>query len=187
MMQTSHLRSRSAWIILSLVGALLSGCVFAARPRWQAAWNDPWRDGWLDPGVPAAAPMPPAAAQLNASPVGVGGAGQTWVDGHYEWRDQQYTWVQGHWANPPQPGWVWQQPAWHQNQWHRGYWHDPNAPVDNVYVQGAAHAPWNGHHALPIAQPVTLSSGSVIAQPAHAGGAVGSGGTAVGPVATPVR
>jgi hypothetical protein len=182
-MQTPLVRSLSVCAMIALVGALSTGCVFAARPRWQSTWNDPWHNGWLDPGVPANTPMPPAA-QLDTTPVGVGGGGQTWVDGHYEWMNGQYTWVQGHWGRPPQPGWVWQQPAWNQGQWHRGYWHDPGAPVSNVYVQGA-HGHWNGHHGPPVAQPVTLSTGAVIAQPTGGGVAQPIGGA--GPIATPVR
>lgn len=179
-------RSRLGW--LALLAVVASGCVFTARPRWQATWNDPWHQGWLDPGV-VPAPAPPVAAQLEPTPVGVGGAGQTWVSGHYERIDQRYEWIAGHWANPPQPGWQWQQPSWHRGQWYRGYWHAPNDPVASVYAagQGQWNADWQQPHALPVAQPVNLSSGAVVVRPTTGSTAVIGAGSAIAAVATPVR
>ncbi|MBL8678178.1 MAG: YXWGXW repeat-containing protein [Myxococcales bacterium] len=173
---------------------LCSSCIIG-RPRWQATWNDPWHNGWLDPGQPVAAQAPPAAVQVQGGPVGVGGAGQVWVDGHYEWIDQRYTWVDGHWANPPQPGWEWQQPAWHNGRWHRGFWHARNAQIDPVYTQhhGAWNPGWHGNaHATPVAHPVTLETAQPVAQPVATpvGGSVTFGASVsggVGAVATPVR
>jgi hypothetical protein len=196
------MNDRARPLTIAMLIALVSapGCIFTARPRWQATWDDPWRNGWLDPGEPVVAQEPPPAVHLNTSPVGVGAAGQVWIDGHYEWINNRYTWIDGHWVFPPQPGWVWQQPAWHNGRWHRGYWHAPNVHVPSVYAH--AHGHWNpGWHgqavATPVAQPVTLTAGQSFARPvggvvarpvgASVNASVTVQGSFGGAVATPVR
>ncbi len=91
--------------------------------------------------MPIAAPMPPAAPMQTWGPVGVGHPGQSWVEGHYDWVNQQYRWIPGHWDNPPQPGMGWQQPAWQGNQWMPGFWRASTTAVPPAYE--AARGAWN--------------------------------------------
>ncbi len=160
---------RASRPIFAIVAILtLSTACATVRQRWQPTWPDPWRNGWLDPGEPVVAQTPPAAEQLDSGPIGVGTAGQVWVEGHYEWVDQHYTWIAGHWATPPQTGWTWQQPAFHNGRWRRGYWHTRNAQVDPSYLegQGAWNPGWHGDaHSTPVAHPVTLSTSQSTPQP----------------------
>lgn len=39
--------------------------------------------------------------------------GRVWVEGHYAWRNGEYTWVQGHWQRA-QRDMVWRQAEWVQ-------------------------------------------------------------------------
>jgi len=112
--------------------------------------------------MPMAAPMPPAAPLQTWGPVGVGAPGQSWVEGHYDWVNNQYRWLPGHWDNPPQPGWGWQQPAWQGNQWMPGFWRAPTAAVPPAYQ--AARGAWNpgGLLGAPPTQTVVVSPNGVI-------------------------
>lgn len=84
---------------------------------------------------------PPQAVVQTTGPVGMGGQGQVWVDGHYEWQGSNYVWIDGSWSMPPQAGYTWQQPAYYNNQWYGGYWRAQNQQVPTYYNQGNGY--WN--------------------------------------------
>jgi hypothetical protein len=49
--------------------------------------------------------------------------GYVWVEGHYVW-EGRWTWVEGAWVQPPQPGAYWVDGRWDgpSQQWVEGHW-----------------------------------------------------------------
>jgi len=68
---------------------------------------------------------PPAPRYYGA--VGVApGPGYVWTDGYWDWRNRNWSWVDGRWMRPPRAGAVWVRPEWRREgrgyRFHRGHW-----------------------------------------------------------------
>jgi hypothetical protein len=54
------------------------------------------------------------------------GAGFVWTDGYWDWRGNNWHWMNGRWQRPPRPRAVWVAPMWRQDggrwRFHRGRW-----------------------------------------------------------------
>lgn len=148
----------------------------------QVNWGAP-------PGAIVVSAPPPVAVMNNSGPMGMGAAGQVWIDGHYEWRGNNYMWMNGHWENPPQQGLVWQQPAYNGNQWYPGYWRTQNVQVPEIYINGNGR--WNAGYTAGVSLGANVG-GTVVNTNNVGGGATvrvngGSVGVGVGVgVAPPV-
>lgn len=68
------------------------------------------------------APPPPRYGAVGYAP----GPGYAWTDGYWDWRGNNWNWVQGRWVRPPHRSAVWVAPSWRQEgrswRFHRGYW-----------------------------------------------------------------
>lgn len=167
--------------VVVLTAVFASGCL-VGRGAWGSSWGAP---------EPVFAAQPPPAPISAVGPVGAGAPGHAWVDGHYDFRNGQYVWVNGHWERPPQPGWAWQQPAWHDNRWNPGFWHAPQAAVPPMYTHNGAWNPgWNARGGAVIATPAPSMGGVGVvggAGPTYVAPARPMGGMAGAAVAVPVR
>ena len=68
---------------------------------------------------------PPAPRYYGA--VGVApGAGFVWTNGYWDWRGNNWAWVDGRWVRPPHSRAVWVSPEWrregHGYRFHKGHW-----------------------------------------------------------------
>jgi len=54
------------------------------------------------------------------------GPGYIWTDGYWDWRANNWAWVNGEWRRPPRRGAVWVRPEWRHEgrgyRFHRGHW-----------------------------------------------------------------
>ena len=71
------------------------------QPTYYAPENEPEVDAMMAPPPVQAEAIPPAPAP-----------GFVWQAGYWRWNGAQYMWIGGHWQQPPQAGYVWQQPRW---------------------------------------------------------------------------
>ena len=73
--------------------------------------------------------------------------GHIWIGGYWGWENDTHVWIGGEWAEPPQPGYAWEQPRWrrHGHRWAYapGYWRHRGGPV-YVDPMGSAPAPAYG-------------------------------------------
>jgi hypothetical protein len=89
----------------------------------------------LGPPVPVAvryAPPSPRFERRMAAP----GRGYFWIGGHHAWMTNQWVWVPGIWALPPQPGALWVEGRWdnRSRNWIDGYWSIPAPPPPPAQV-----------------------------------------------------
>jgi hypothetical protein len=65
-------------------------------------------------------PPPDPAATIMPSAV----PNQTWVPGHYVWRNNDWVWINGAWSTPPQMGAVWISGSYdpETRMWIEGHW-----------------------------------------------------------------
>jgi hypothetical protein len=65
-----------------------------------------------------------------------------WIGGYWGWENDTHVWIGGEWAEPPQPGYAWEQPRWrrHGHRWEYapGYWRHHGGPV---YIDPMGPAP----------------------------------------------
>ena len=67
-------------------------------------------------------PPPPRYAVVGVTP----GPGYVWTSGWWDWRGNNWAWVEGRWVRPPRARAVWVVPEWRHEgrgyRFHRGYW-----------------------------------------------------------------
>ena len=67
-------------------------------------------------------PAPRYYGAVGRSP----GVGFVWTDGYWDWRGNNWYWVDGRWMRPPHGHTVWVAPQWrrdgHGYRMRRGYW-----------------------------------------------------------------
>jgi hypothetical protein len=67
-------------------------------------------------------PPAPRYAVMGVAP----GPGYVWTSGWWDWRGNNWSWVEGRWVRPPRPRAVWVAPEWRRDgrgyRFHRGYW-----------------------------------------------------------------
>jgi len=67
-------------------------------------------------------PAPRYYGAVGRSP----GIGFVWTDGYWDWRGNNWNWVDGRWMRPPHGRRVWVAPQWrrdgHGYRLRRGYW-----------------------------------------------------------------
>lgn len=84
------------FLIGSSAGAFATGCVA----------NEP-----VAPTHGIAVNAPPPSPVSEAAPPPSPSAQSVWVTGYWHWNGVQYTWIPGHWENPP-PGAMWSAPQY---------------------------------------------------------------------------
>jgi hypothetical protein len=77
-------------------------------------------------GVVVSRPPPPQPA-TSIMPSAV--PNQTWVPGHYVWRNNDWVWINGSWTTPPQTSAVWISGSYdpETRMWVEGHWSTPAA------------------------------------------------------------
>jgi hypothetical protein len=86
----------ACFLIGSSAGAFATGCVA----------NEP-----VAPTHGIAVNAPPPSPVSEAAPPPSPSAQSVWVTGYWHWNGVQYTWIPGHWENPP-PGAMWSAPQY---------------------------------------------------------------------------
>jgi hypothetical protein len=76
------------------------------------------------------APPPPQVEVQGAAPSPL----HKWLPGFWQWNGSRHVWQAGHWAQPPEPGMVWEAPKWEN---HGGKW----AFTDGRWQAGIAAGP----------------------------------------------
>jgi WXXGXW repeat (2 copies) len=99
------MRQKLPGAALVLAGALLAGC----GQGYGALYV---RNG----------PPPPRYGVVGVAP----GPGFVWTPGYWDWRSNNWFWVQGRWLRPPRRRAVWVAPEWRHEgrgwRFHRGRW-----------------------------------------------------------------
>ena len=69
------------------------------------------------------APPPPQVEVQGTAP----SPNHRWLPGYWQWNGSRHVWQAGHWAEPPEPGMLWEAPKWenHGGKWAfaDGRWH----------------------------------------------------------------
>jgi hypothetical protein len=95
-------------------------------------------------GWPTAAPPPPRAETHDPTR-----AGFVWIEGQWDWKDNNWSWVAGHWERE-QTGKRWRPHRWEQHDGHwarvEGGWEDGAAPVPPAPPDQTGMAPHHEHH-----------------------------------------
>ncbi len=79
------------------------------------------------------APPPPQVEVQGTAP----SPNHRWLPGYWQWNGSRHVWQAGHWAEPPEPGMLWDAPKWenHGGKWAfvDGRWHPSPAAATVVY------------------------------------------------------
>jgi hypothetical protein len=72
--------------------------------------------------VRTAPPAPRYYGPMGRAP----GYGFVWTNGYWDWRGNNWNWVDGRWMRPPRGRAAWVAPEWRHDgrgyRFHRGYW-----------------------------------------------------------------
>lgn len=106
-------------LVVSLLSLLVAACVGAGVGYTVTA---------------STAPPVPFDEEVSAAP----GSGYVWVPGYWWWDGQQYLWIAGRWAYPPESGYIWVRSGWvlegDQYVFVHGRWTRPGAVASYRYV-----------------------------------------------------
>ncbi len=116
-------------------------------PQWQPQGNafflreGYWQEGAPEPAVASGAAQPPteiSTVQTPPAPKAEAVPPQpapdfVWQPGYWDWRDNQFVWINGRWEQPSRPNVTWMPTHWEKraDRWvlTAGYWRDNTSPT----------------------------------------------------------